>query len=119
MQFVIDSFADMKGGELYVPRIPSMKVTDLAEAIAPDSELVEIGIRPGEKLHEEMIASTDAPRTLERSDRYVVAPTLAVWGGYEAPSGEPVAGDFSYSSDKNDQWLSIDDLRNMLTKIDK
>ena len=119
VQFVIDSFTDMKGGELYVPRIPSMKVTDLAEAIAPDSELVEIGIRPGEKLHEEMIASADAPRTLERSDRYVVAPTLAVWGGYEAPAGEPVAGDFSYSSDKNDQWLSIDDLRNVLTELDR
>lgn len=118
VQFVIDSFADMKGGELYVPRIPSMKVTDLAEAIAPGIETVEIGIRPGEKLHEEMISTADASRTLERSDRYVVAPPLAVWGGYEAPAGTPVPGDFSYSSDKNDQWLSIDDLREMLAALD-
>jgi len=118
VQFVIGSLADMKGGELYVPRIPSMKVTDLAEAIAPGAETVEIGIRPGEKLHEEMISTADASRTLERSDRYVVAPTLAVWGGYEAPAGTPVSGDFSYSSDKNDQWLSIDDLRGMLAALD-
>jgi len=119
VKFVLDSFTNMKGGELYVPRIPSMKVTDLAEAIAPGAETVEIGIRPGEKLHEEMISTADASRTLERSDRYVVAPTLAVWGGYEAPAGTPVPGDFSYSSDKNDQWLSIDDLRKMLTELDK
>jgi len=118
VQFVIDSFADMKGGELYVPRIPSMRVTDLAEAIAPGTKTVEIGTRPGEKLHEEMISTADASRTLERSDRYVVAPTLALWGGYEAPAGTPVPGDFSYSSDKNDQWLSIDDLRGMLTALD-
>jgi Predicted nucleoside-diphosphate sugar epimerases len=117
VQFVMDSFSDMKGGELYVPRIPSMKVVDLAAAIAPGSELVEIGVRPGEKLHEEMIASADAPRTLERPDRYVVAPTLAMWGGYEAPAGSPVADGFSYSSDNNDQWLSIDDLRMMLTEL--
>jgi len=119
VQFVLNSLADMNGGELYVPRIPSMKVTDLAQAIAPGSELVEIGTRPGEKLHEEMITSTDAPRTLERSDRYVVAPTLAVWGGYQAPVGTPVADGFSYSSDKNDQWLSINDLRSMLTELDR
>jgi len=117
VQFVMDSFSDMKGGELYVPRIPSMKVVDLAAAIAPGSELVEIGVRPGEKLHEEMIASADAPRTLERPDRYVVAPTLAMWGGYEAPAGSPVADGFSYASDNNDQWLSIDDLRMMLTEL--
>jgi len=117
VQFVIDSFADMKGGELYVPRIPSMKVTDLAEAIAPGSKLMEIGIRPGEKLHEEMIASADAPRTLERSDRYVVAPTLAIWGGYRAPAGTPVAEAFSYSSDKNDSWLSVGELREMLHRL--
>ena len=117
VQFVIDSFADMKGGELYVPRIPSMKVTDLAEAIAPSAETVEIGIRPGEKLHEEMISTADAPRTLERSDRYVVAPILAMWGGYQAPTGDPVPDDFSYSSDNNDLWLSVDELRTMMVEL--
>jgi len=115
VQFVIDSFDDMNGGELYVPRIPSMKIVDLAHAIAPDAELVEIGVRPGEKMHEEMIAVADAPRTVRREDRYVVAPTLAVWGGYQSPSGDPVPDEFSYSSDKNDLWLSVDDLRAMIT----
>ena len=115
VNFVIDSFRDMHGGELYVPRIPSMRVVDLAEALAPNSELIEIGIRPGEKLHEEMIAVSDAPRTVRREDRYVVAPTLAVWGGYEAPKGEPVPDGFSYSSDTNDLWLTVDDLRAMLS----
>ena len=114
VQFVIDSFDDMNGGELYVPRIPSMKIVDLAHAIAPDAELVEIGVRPGEKMHEEMIAVADAPRTVRRDDRYVVAPTLAVWGGYKAPEGDPVPDDFSYSSDNNDLWLSVDELRRMI-----
>ena len=118
VDFVIDSFTDMKGGELYVPRIPSMTVVDLAEAIAPGTDMVEIGIRPGEKLHEEMIAAADAPRTLARDDSYVVAPTLAMWGGYEAPAGAPVPSGFSYSSDNNDQWLSIDELRGMLASLD-
>ena len=114
VQFVVDSFHDMKGGELYVPRIPSMKIVDLARAIAPEAAIVEIGVRPGEKLHEEMIAVADAPRTVRRADRYVVAPTLAVWGGYEPPAGDPVPDDFSYSSDNNDLWLSVEDLRAMI-----
>ncbi len=111
VQFVIDSFDDMVGGELYVPRIPSMKIVDLAKAIAPDAELVEIGVRPGEKLHEEMIAVADAPRTVRRDDRYVVAPTLAIWGGYLPPVGDPVPDGFSYSSDNNDLWLTVNELR--------
>ncbi len=115
VQFVLDSFEDMRGGELYVPRIPSMRVIDLAQALAPNSEIVEIGIRPGEKLHEEMIAVADAPRTVRRDDRYVVAPTLAIWGGFEAPTGEPVPADFSYSSNTNDLWLSVDELRSMVS----
>ena len=114
VQFVVDSLDDMGGGELYVPRIPSMKIVDLAEAIAPGAELVEIGIRPGEKMHEEMIAAADAPRTLERQDRYVITPTLAMWGGYQAPRGTPVVDGFSYSSDSNDRWLSIEDLKSMM-----
>lgn len=62
-----------------------------------------------------MIAVSDAPRTVRREDRYVVAPTLAVWGGYEAPKGEPVPDGFSYASDTNDLWLTVDDLRAMLS----
>ena len=117
VEFVMSSFNDMNGGELYVPRIPSMKVTDLAEAIAPGNELVEIGIRPGEKLHEEMISSEDSRRTLRRPDRYIVLPTFAIWGGFTEPSGEQVEDGFSYTSDNNDLWLDVDQLRSMLNDL--
>ena len=117
VDFVIDSFEDMHGGELYVPRIPSMRVIDLAEAIAPGHPLTDVGIRPGEKLHEEMISAEDARRTVRRDDRYVVQPTLAVWGGFEAAQGEPVPEGFAYTSDANDQWLSVQDLRDMLETL--
>lgn len=118
VDFVISSFDDMSGGELYVPRIPSMHVIDLAKAIAPGTETVEIGIRPGEKLHEEMISAEDARRTVRRDDRYVVQPTLALWGGFSEAAGDPVPEGFSYSSDTNDEWLSIDEIRQMLERLD-
>jgi UDP-N-acetylglucosamine 4,6-dehydratase len=117
VEFVMSSFDDMTGGELYVPRIPSMRVTDLAKAIAPESELVEVGIRPGEKLHEEMISVEDSRRTLRRKDRYIVLPTYAIWGGFVEPSGEQVEEGFSYTSDNNDQWLSEEQLAEMLNEL--
>jgi UDP-N-acetylglucosamine 4,6-dehydratase len=117
VDFVIDSFTDMSGGELYVPHIPSMRVVDLAEAIAPGAEIEEIGIRPGEKLHEEMISTEDARRTIFRDDRFIVMPTLAEWG-YSNTKGEPVADGFAYTSDSNDMWLDVPQLRKMLTELD-
>ena len=116
VEFVISSFTQMTGGELYVPRIPSMRVTDLARAVAPDAELIEVGIRPGEKLHEEMISSEDSRRTLQLADRYVVMPTLSQWG-YREPAGDPVEDGFSYTSDNNDLWLDVDQLRSMLNDL--
>ena len=80
VQFVIDSFDQMQGGELYVPRIPSTKVVDLAEAVAPDAPMHEIGLRPGEKLHEEMISPEEGRRALRLGDRYILQPTIATWG---------------------------------------
>ena len=118
VDFVIDSFSDMSGGELYVPRIPSMKVVDLAEAIAPGAPTVDIGIRPGEKLHEEMISAEDSRRTVRRADRYVVQPTLAIWGDFKEADGEAVPDGFSYISDTNDMWLGVDEIRTMLTELD-
>ena len=117
IDFVLAAFESMDGGELYVPRIPSMRVTDLAEAIAPGSEIVEVGFRPGEKLHEEMISEEDARRTIRQADRYVVAPTLAEWT-FRAPEGEPVEEGFSYSSDTNDEWLSVKQLRELAESLD-
>ena len=116
VEFVIDSFEAMDGGELYVPRIPSMHVTDLAKAIAPNAELVEVGIRPGEKLHEEMISPEDSRRTIRQTDRYVVGPTLAEWGFVE-PLGEPVPDGFSYASNTNDLWLTVEDIKSILAHV--
>jgi UDP-N-acetylglucosamine 4,6-dehydratase len=112
VQFVVDSFEQMQGGELYVPRIPSMRVTDLIEAIAPGCETYEIGVRPGEKLHEEMISSDDSYRTIRQQERYVVKPTIQEWW-FTEPEGEIVPPGFSYRSDTNDLWLSKDELRRL------
>ena len=105
VKFVLDSFEIMQGGELYVPRIPSMKILDLANAISPNSELVEIGIRPGEKLHEEMISAEDSRRTLKISkDRFLVLPVIAEWE-FKVPSGESMEERSAYASDTNDLWM--------------
>ncbi|MFF5296970.1 UDP-N-acetylglucosamine 4,6-dehydratase (inverting) [Paractinoplanes globisporus] len=114
VKFVVDSFDKMAGGELFVPRIPSMRIMDLVEAVAPGSETHETGIRPGEKLHEEMIASDDSRRTLRFPDRYVVQPVVASWGYQSPEGGEDVADGFNYRSDNNDLWLSIEDMRKLI-----
>ena len=117
VQFVVDSFDLMDGGELYIPRIPSMKVVDLAEAVAPGSPTHEVGIRPGEKLHEEMIAPDDSRRTLRLGDRYVIMPYVAGWG-YEPPAvGKPVEDGWAYRSDTNDLWLSVEELRDLAERF--
>lgn len=115
VKFVIDSFDQMHGGELYVPRIPSMRIMDLVEALKPGVETYVVGIRPGEKLHEEMIASDDSYRTLRQSDRYIVQPTVKDWW-FKDSEGESVPAGFSYSSDKNDQWLSTEELQQWLSR---
>ena len=117
VNFVVSSVDVMDGGELYVPRIPSMHVADLAKAIAPDAALVEVGIRPGEKLHEEMISPEDSRRTIRQADRFVVGPTLAEWT-YRIPAGDPVPDGFAYTSDTNDLWLAVDDIKQMLEDLD-
>lgn len=114
VKFVLDSFEIMSGGELYVPRIPSIRITELAEAIAPGATTHQIGIRPGEKLHEEMIAADDSRRTIAVGDRYVVMPHVDGWG-YKAPAkGTLVEDGFSFQSDSNDAWLSVDEIRTLL-----
>lgn len=117
VEFVVDSFDQMHGGELYVPRIPSMRITDLADALAPNSPVHEIGIRAGEKLHEEMIAADDSRRTVKMSDRYVVLPYLAGWGFEPPEGGAPVADGFAYRSDNNDLWLGSEELRDLVERF--
>lgn len=117
VQFVIDSFELMTGGEIFVPRIPSMRVQDLALAVAPGAATHEIGIRPGEKLHEEMIAPDDSRRTVLLEDRYVIMPYVGGWG-YEPPAaGVPVAEGFAYRSDTNDLWLTAGALSDLVARF--
>ena len=115
VQFVMDSLDRMHGGELFVPKIPSMKMTDLARAIGPDCEIDVIGIRPGEKLHEVMISEDDARNTLEFDDHYVIQPEFGWWtrhkNALEVSGAKQVTDNFRYSSDNNDRWLSLDELK--------
>lgn len=116
VKFVIASLEMMTGGELYVPRIPSMKIVDLAHAISPNSKLEEIGMRPGEKLHEEMISADDSRRTIVSKNRYIVTPVVAEWG-YNAPVGEVMPEGHAYRSDTNDKWISTSDIKNFIGQL--
>lgn len=116
VKFVIDSFDRMCGGEIFVPRIPSTTITDLASAIDPTAELEVVGIRPGEKLHEEMISEDDARRSFAFDDHYVIAPILKDWQGEQSwVSGKQLPDGFAYRSDTNDQWLGPDEIRQLIS----
>ena len=117
VDFVLKGLQRMQGGELYVPKIPSMKVVDLARAIGADCRLEEVGIRPGEKLHEVMISEDDARSTVELDDCYVIRPELNWWAEPDEASGEvgsPLPPGFRYASDSNPQWLTVEELREMV-----
>jgi len=114
VKFVLGSFPIMQGGELYVPRIPSMKIVDLAKAVAPDAELIEIGVRPGEKLHEEMISAEDSRRTLSISDDRMIVLPVATASDFEIPSGKFLEERVAYASDTNTEWVSVDAMRKFI-----
>ena len=113
VQTVLDAFDRMSGGELFVPKIPSMRIVDLANAIAPAARLEVIGIRPGEKLHEELIGRHDAPRTIDAGSCYIISPEHRMWP-YRPPAGTPVPSDFHYTSDTNRDWLTVEQLHTLL-----
>jgi UDP-N-acetylglucosamine 4,6-dehydratase/5-epimerase len=114
VRFVVDSFELMNGGELYVPKIPSMRIVDLAQAIAPGAPMHDVGLRPGEKLHEEMISPEEGRRALRLGDRYLIQPDLATWGYQPPPEGEPVPDGFFYRSDSNQEWHTREDIEKIL-----
>ena len=116
VEFVVSSLAMMRGGEIFVPRIPSMKITDLAQVMAPALPHLMIGVRPGEKIHEVMITSDDCPNTVELDDRFIIEPAFASWNykSYLETGGTKVDDEFVYSSDRNDEWLSADGLLELL-----
>jgi UDP-N-acetylglucosamine 4,6-dehydratase len=116
VQLVADSVATMAGGEVFIPKIPSTRVVDLAEAIAPGVAIRYTGIRPGEKLHEVLIASDEARHTYDMDWCYVVVPEDPFWGSRATTHGTRVAEEFYYSSDSNTEWLDVNQLRELLEK---
>lgn len=107
VEFVLSSLAIMRGGEIFVPKIPTMKVTDVARCIAPNLPQRTVGIRPGEKLHEVMITADDARSTIELDDRYVIEPAFAYWSRapYTEDGAKLVDENFVFASDGNTHWL--------------
>lgn len=116
VNFVLSSMAIMRGGEIFVPKIPSMKMTDLATAIAPKLPQKVVGIRPGEKLHEVMITEEDSWSTFELSDRYVIEPSHIRWDSHREPirGAKPVEEGFYYNSRNNTDWMSGERLLELL-----
>ncbi len=119
VRFVISCIERMQGGEVFVPKIPSMRIMDLAEAVAPGCEIKVIGIRPGEKLHEVLVARDESRYTLELDDRFVVQPVHPWWKAVNWSEGKPLPDGYKYTSDKNDQWLTIEELRQMIGEGDE
>ena len=117
VKFVLDSLEVMSGGELYVPKIPSMKIVDLAQAIAPGAKMIEIGMRPGEKLHEEMISQDDSRRTIQTKDKFIMLPVVAEWG-FNTPSGVPMAEGMAYRSDTNESWMSEVEIKRFISRLE-
>ena len=113
VELVWHAFEDMEGGEIYVKKIPSMKVSDLARVVAPDAEQKIVGIRPGEKLHEQMISPEDAYYTYEYPEHFKILPVINNWSSDPAriKDGKKVAEDFVYASDNNPEWMSDAELQ--------
>ena len=118
VEMVWHAFEDMEGGEIYVKKIPSMKVSDIARAVAPDARHEIVGIRPGEKLHEQMISAEDAHYTYEYPQHFKVLPAIHSWHTdfKRIKDGHRVAADFVYSSDNNREWMGIDALRDWIAE---
>ena len=120
VRFVISCIEQMEGGEVFVPKIPSMKVIDLAKAIAPSANVDVIGIRPGEKLHEVLISEDEARNTVELKTMFVVQPAEAFWFGYSwQKHGKLLSDGYRYSSDNNKEWLDVNGIQKFVEPFEK
>ena len=118
--FVINCIEQMEGGEVFVPKIPSTKVIDLARAIAPEAEIEIIGIRPGEKLHEDLLSVDEARHAVELDEMFVVQPVQASWFGYSwQDKGKTLPEGFSYTSDNNTEWLDDEGIKKYIAPFEK
>lgn len=113
-RFVAQRIETMKGGEIFVPRIPSMRITDLAKVMAPNCEVEIIGIRPGEKLHEVLLTEDEARHSKDMGDYFVIEPELKFWNQNNGHKGKPLPEGFRYSSESNTTWLDADELMSMV-----
>lgn len=114
VELVINALCLMQGGEIFVPKIPSMKVTDLAKAVAPECEIEVIGIRPGEKVHEVLITEEDGRSTVAYNGMYVIMPNRSWWERQNYKTGQRLPEGFVYTSNNNEEWLSVEDLRRII-----
>lgn len=118
VRLVIEAAETMHGGEIFVPKIPSTKVTDLARLVAPDCKTKEIGIRPGEKLHEVLLTEDEARHSLEFKNKFIVEPEAPWWMGREQwKGGKKLADDFRYTSDNNTEWLTDDQIQALIDEV--
>lgn len=115
VRFTIRCIEQMQGGEVFVPKIPSTNIVDLAQAIAPDCRIEYIGIRPGEKLHEVLVSEDEARHTIELEDMFVVEPQASLWFGHAwRERGKSLPEEYSYASDTNDSWLDQDAIKDLI-----
>jgi len=120
VRFVIRCIEEMHGGEVFVPKIPSTTIIDLARVIAPEAEIEIIGIRPGEKLHEVLISEDEARSTVEMEDMFVVQPAVSPWFGYEWEKlGKSLEDGFRYASNTNDEWLTPEQIREIVAPFEQ
>jgi UDP-N-acetylglucosamine 4,6-dehydratase len=120
VRFVMNCIQEMSGGEVFVPKIPSMTIMDLAKAVAPEARVDVVGIRPGEKLHEVLISEDEARTTVELEKMFVVQPAEALWFGHTwEKQGKKLTDDYRFASNNNTQWLTIDDLKKIIQPIEQ
>jgi UDP-N-acetylglucosamine 4,6-dehydratase len=117
VEFVIKCIEMMHGGEIFVPKIPSMKIVDLAKVICPECRIEVIGIRPGEKVHEVLISKDEARRTIDAGDFFVIQPNFPYWNFEARYNGNPLPDEYEYTSDNNNKWLPVDELKEMIKDI--
>ena len=117
VDFVLNAIDNTRGGEIFVPKIPSMNIVFLAKSIAPEAEIIVTGIRPGEKLHECLLSEDEARTTIEQEKMFIVLPHHPWWEEASTPEGKPVPEGFTYTSSMNEHWLSIDELTEMADSI--
>ena len=114
VEFVLNVLDIMRGGEIFVPKISSMKIMDLVDALAPGCEVKFTGIRPGEKIHEVLVSTDEARQTLEFPDMFLIQPSHSWWGNDVVSDGKPLADDFEYGSNNNSEWLTAEELKEMV-----